>query len=71
MASNPDISLECFQFSPVTDGVKASGKDSVRREPQPQAIGHDGHGGDPAEPKYEEPRQALRQRRRILLNWHQ
>jgi hypothetical protein len=26
MASNPEISLECFQFSSATDGVGMSGK---------------------------------------------
>src|SRR6266481_6706711 len=41
---------------------------SLRRQPQPQAIGQGGHGADPAEPKYEEPDQALRQRLRFLLS---
>jgi hypothetical protein len=57
-----------FRQLPIVWSVR---KDSLRHEPQPQAIGQDGHGADPAEPKYEEPRQTLRQRWRLLLNWHQ
>jgi hypothetical protein len=51
--------------------VREYPKASLRREPQPQAIGHDGHGADTSEPKYGEPQQALRQRSRLLLSWHQ
>src|SRR5229473_7511675 len=34
-----------------TDRCGRGPESSLRREPQPQAIGHDGHGADPAEPK--------------------
>jgi hypothetical protein len=68
MASKADIPLECFQFSGVGDcGPNAS----LGREPQPQAKGHNRHGADAAQPKAYEPQQALRQRRRLLLLWHQ
>jgi hypothetical protein len=65
MASNPDIPLDAFKF-------RQKGLGSLfRREPQPKAIGHNGHAADPAEPKRYEPQQALRQRQRILLLGHQ
>jgi hypothetical protein len=44
---------------------------SLRRNPQPQAIGQHGNGADPAEPKGREPQQTLRQRPRLLFSWYQ
>src|SRR5882762_8262349 len=44
---------------------------SFRRDPQPQAVGHDAYGADPAEPKRGEPQQALYQRSPVLLLTHQ
>jgi hypothetical protein len=51
--------------------VRNTPKASLRREPKPKAIGHNGDGPDAAEPKRYEPQQALRQRRRFLLLGHQ
>jgi hypothetical protein len=68
MASNPDISLECLEFSSVLEcGPKAS----FGREPQPQAIGQDADRTDAAEPEQSEPQQALCERSRLLLIAHQ
>jgi hypothetical protein len=51
--------------------VRNTPKASLRREPKPKAIGHNGDGPDAAEPKRYEPQQALRQRPRFLLLGHQ
>jgi hypothetical protein len=47
-------------------GVRHGRNVSFRRDPQPQAISHDGHGANPAKPKGNEPHQSLRQWRRLL-----
>jgi hypothetical protein len=65
MASNPDILLEWFEFSRASDRRERGPKASLRREPQPQAKGYDGHSADAAEPEEREPQQALRQRSRL------
>jgi hypothetical protein len=71
MASNPDMSLECFQFPAVSGGWKCVPKASLGREPQPQAESDDRDRADPAEPKRGKPQQALLERPRSLFIRHQ
>jgi hypothetical protein len=44
---------------------------SCRCDPQPQSVGDDRHGADPAEPQDHKPRQLLQERPRLFLSLRQ
>jgi hypothetical protein len=70
-----DTWLEMLAISFISSSKKRVPKASLEallepsfgRDPEPQAVGHDAHGADAAEPQGDEPQQALRQRPWVWL----